>query len=83
MVEGAGNIDKEEDRAAYIWVEEDRETGSQPPLPPLTQKEPRPGCGGSRGETKNREVLRGWSVGDTLSRPGGRPSGELGAQPDS
>ena len=27
------------------------------------QKEPRPGCGGSRGETKNREVLRGWLVG--------------------
>ena len=27
------------------------------------QKEPRPGCGGSRGETKNREVLRGWLLG--------------------
>ena len=49
-------------------VEEDRETGSPPPLPPSMQKEPRPGCGGSRGETKNREVLRGCLVGPPTRR---------------
>ena len=62
----------ERDREAYIWVEEDRETGSlllqaAPPSLPSLHQQPRPGCGGSSGETKNREgfvaggAFEGWS----------------------
>ena len=69
----------EEDRAAYIWVEEDRETGSLLPLPP--SKLATNGCGGScRGETKNREgfvAFEGWARRQRRDWLRLRPSGEL------
>ena len=69
----------EEDRAAYIWVEEDRETGSLPPSK-LATNQPRPRCGGSRGETKNREgfvAFEGWARRQRRDWLRVRPSGEL------